>query len=212
VGDNPDFRVLIREEGMAMKPSIVFSLSVEQILQYWSLLSPEQKEAFLLTHIPKLWNSEFMVLSKGKRQTLNTMFDKFAGIFHAFNRLESSVRMALNSHHWADAEYRLLGEKYDSLPSLVQKVVNEIEGDAVNQYITLLCAKAVMQRIATKYHYFQRKHRRRWKEIGKILEYSETIKERIVFDPAEERRKFFDWFERMFFMEVPIPTSKEDDL
>ena len=39
--------LLIREEGMAQKPSILMMLSAEEILRYWSLLSVEQRQAFL---------------------------------------------------------------------------------------------------------------------------------------------------------------------
>src|SRR5690606_4404167 len=40
-------RVLVQEEGMAHKPSLFEQLSVEEILRYWSLLSAEQRAAFL---------------------------------------------------------------------------------------------------------------------------------------------------------------------
>ena len=39
--------VLVREEGMEQKPSILLTLTAEEILRYWSLLSAEQREAFL---------------------------------------------------------------------------------------------------------------------------------------------------------------------
>jgi hypothetical protein len=206
-----EFRVLVREEGMALKPSILFSLTAEQILEYWSLLSPEQRESFLIAHIPQLGSKEFMGLVSGKQQQMETMFDKFAGIYHAFNRLEASVRDALQKGREADAEYRLLGEKYHSLPSLIRKVLDEPESDAVNQYVTLLCAKEVTKRIAMEFPDFQRKNRLRWKEVEGLLIRSEEIKTRFTFETPEERAKFLEWFERMFFLEVALPEADEDE-
>ena len=39
--------VLVQEEGMKSKPSALFDLSPSEILRYWSLLTAEQRAAFL---------------------------------------------------------------------------------------------------------------------------------------------------------------------
>jgi len=187
---------------------LLFSLSVEQILQYWSLLSPDQKEAFLLAHVPQLRSEQLMALS-GKEEHIESMFDKFAGIYHAFNRLEVCVREALDKGREADAEYRLLGEKYDSLPSLLHKVLEDQDGDPVNRYVSLLCAREVLKIVAGRFPDFKQKHQLRWKEIEVLVKRSGEIRNRFTFGTLEERTKFLEWFERMFFLEIALPAVEE---
>ena len=54
VDDKSPATVLVCEEGMEHKPSIFLALSVEEILQYWSLLSPEQREILLATKLQEV--------------------------------------------------------------------------------------------------------------------------------------------------------------
>ncbi|MCB9179475.1 MAG: hypothetical protein H6590_08665 [Flavobacteriales bacterium] len=42
--------ILVMEEGMSHKPSLLRELTAEQILQYWATLSPEQRAAFIEEH------------------------------------------------------------------------------------------------------------------------------------------------------------------
>ena len=48
--DDARWRVLVREEGMAHRPSILSELSPDEILEYWSLLSAEERAAFIERH------------------------------------------------------------------------------------------------------------------------------------------------------------------
>ena len=48
--DAAHWRVLVREEGMAYRPSILSDLSPDEILEYWSLLSADERAAFIERH------------------------------------------------------------------------------------------------------------------------------------------------------------------
>ena len=48
--DDARWRVLVREEGMAHRPSILSELSPDEILEYWSLLSAEERADFIERH------------------------------------------------------------------------------------------------------------------------------------------------------------------
>ncbi len=54
--------------------------------------------------------------------------------------LREHVVAAIEAGREKEAVYRLFGEKYDSLPSLIRTVLGDQEGDVVNRYITLLTA------------------------------------------------------------------------
>jgi hypothetical protein len=203
VDGGPPGRVLVREENMAHKPSILLTFSAEEILQYWSLLSPEQREAVLATRLQE--EADGLRLTVPGLAEVDSMFKHFAGIFHAFNQLEQHVHAAIQKKHEADAVYRLFGEKYDSLPSLIKRVVEEIDTDLVNRYVTLLCAQQVLKRIGRDAADFKERYRHDFGRVQDLLADALTLKEGFTFDDEAERQKFFAWFEKMFFMEIPLP-------
>lgn len=204
VDDGSAFRVLIEEEGMAHKPSILLTLSAEEILQYWSLLSPEQREAFINERSAQLAEGTELTPSMPKLIAGNTMFDRFAGIFHAFGRLEHHIQEALENERENEAVYRLFGQKYDSLPSLIEKVAQDDKADQVNRYVTLLCARQLLQRLEKKYTNFLKDHQAELAQVNKQLSVVHQIQAGFTFSSEPERHKFFNWFERMFFMEIPV--------
>jgi hypothetical protein len=201
--------ILVQEEGMAHKPSLLFSLTAEEILRYWSLLSPEQREAFLSDKVRPLFITEGLIVP-GKRPlaSQNSIFDRFAGIFHAFARLDEHVRRAIEAGYIKEAEYRLFGQKYDSLPSLLDKVINESEMDLVNRYVTLLTAKQLLERLRrqaaedTRYQIFLSEHLRQQKDLRAMIDHSEKLREQFEFGNSDEKERFFRWFERMFLTEA----------
>jgi hypothetical protein len=202
------FRVLIREEGMAHKPSILLSMSSEEILQYWSLLSPEQREDFLNGKALTFADGTELVMPSIEHPIRDTMFDRFAGIFHAFGRLESHVRQAMQDGREAEAVYRLFSKKYDSLPSLIQMVINDEDSDRVNRYVTLLCAMQILDRIEAVDVQFTRRHQAELGYVRKLLEAIDEVRAGFTFAAPEEAQEFFDWFERMFFLEIPMPKQE----
>ena len=210
VNDRPSFKLLIREEGMAKKPSLLLNMTVEDILQYWSLLSPSQKEALLSARIGELEEGLGPVIENLPPSKIDSMFDRFAGIFHAFGRLESHVSEALENHREREAEYRLLGHKYDSLPEVVAKVRTEKEMDAVNRYVTLLCAKQTIRKIAKEFPDFEQSHKEDFVKLRNEIEsVISAAKQAFSFDTPGEVERFLQWFERMFFTEVELPPEDE---
>ncbi len=207
VESGASFRLLIQEEDMAHKPSILLSLSAEEILQYWSLLSPEQREVFINTHGAELAAGTEINLPLVKLASGDTMFDRFAGIFHAFGRLEHHVNEALQAKRDNEAVYRLFGQKYDSLPSLIDKVAGDEQADRVNRYVTLLCAWQVLQRLEKKRPDFHTRHSAEFQQLAEQLQVIDQMQAGFTFDTPTERQKFFDWFERMFFMEIPVKEA-----
>jgi len=90
--------------GMENKPSLSVSLTPEEILEYWSLFSPEQKSAFLSRKLESLvspvddhaaGNGSVNIHPPGLEQ--RSMFDRFAGIFHAFSCVETLIAEALTT-------------------------------------------------------------------------------------------------------------------
>jgi len=208
VDDGSTFRVLIEEEGMAHKPSILLTLSAEEILQYWSLLSAEQREAFINERSAQLAEGTELALPSTTLIAGNTMFDRFAGIFHAFGRLEHHIQEALDNDRENEAVYRLFGQKYDSLPSLIEKVAQDEKADRVNRYVTLLCARQLLQKLEKNWPDFNSCHQAEFEQVHQQLSVINEIQAGFTFSTESERQRFFNWFEKMFFMEIPIKEQE----
>jgi len=139
------WRVLVREENMSHRPSLLTQLTAEEILQYWSLLTADQRASFLEGHLGI--DAQLEGLSVTRRDALRshgTMFDRFAGIYHAFGCLRRYVDESVEDGREKEAKSRILGAKYDSLPCLLEKTLESEDRDPINRYVTFLCAQQTM--------------------------------------------------------------------
>ena len=112
-GGKCEWRILIREEGMSHKPSLLTQLTPEEILQYWSLLSESQRQAFLAD---RLETDEALLGLRRSAATsplgrVETAFDHFAGVFHAFGRLDRWVDERLAEQRNEEVTARLFRGK-----------------------------------------------------------------------------------------------------
>ena len=207
-GNDPQL-ILIREEGMERKPPLSASLSPEEILEYWSLLSTEQKAAFWERQILSKLPEEAVEALRGKypQEAPSSMFDRFAGIFHAFSRVEARVALAFKEKRPKEVEYLLFGKKSDSLETLIDKIEEKEDSDPVNDYVTLLCARMLVQKIRDLDQGFADEHEHRIKLLKERLRVVDDIRARLAGDLGEDAKEFLAWFEQMFFLDVTLPEG-----
>jgi len=204
------WRVLIREEGMNHRPSLLISLSPEEILMYWSLLSPAQQEYFLAEKLAGEAILQGLFAGKSNRYIINdTVFDRFSGVYHAFEQLINHVNNAIASGQENEAESRMFGAKYDSLPVLLEKTISRKDGDDVMNYITFLCARQAKKRVATAYPEFMKAHTRDVKALNRLLDQQTLIRKKIS-SQIEDSAPFLDWYEKMFLRLIQQPDPGED--
>jgi len=209
VDDRVPWPLLVREDHMAHKPSILLSLTVEEILQYWSLLTPEQRQAFIEARLPADPQLVIVAPRQSEGAVLESMFDKFAGIFHAFEQLERSVNKALQDGKDKEAIYRIVGHKYDSLPSLVDKVIEGKSLDCLDRYVTLLCAKQLIRHLAREHPEFASEHRKDLRDLETKLEESRSIRGNLALAKDGGGGDFLDWFEAKFLADAKLPPEEE---
>jgi len=201
--------LLVQEEGMSHKPSLLLRLTVADILRYWSLLTPEQRAAFLEARAPEVaLMGQGADLVNRARAALDaeTLFDRFAGFFHAFASLDRAVRAALDAGQETPATYRLFGRKYDSLLSLLDRVASEASGDDIDRYVIVLCARQLCNEIGRDYREYWSAHatdaaalEQRFRELG-------SIRQRLIETAPSELPPFLDWFDRHFLRRAaPAP-------
>lgn len=192
--------LLVDEVGMHSKPSVVLDLSAEEILEYWSKLTAEQRDAYIEAHAA---DSAFAGLGSDliarQRRTAPSegIFGQFAAIFLAFGQMERSVRKALAEDREREAVYLLFGNKPDSLGTLLARIQTNTEGDAVNRYVMMLCAEQVCTELRRDFAEFWREHRAEVKELERRLGGVEEIRDRLLAHDAE-MPAFLEWFDAWF--------------
>lgn len=203
--------ILVQEEGMSHKPSLILTLSARDILQYWAMLTDEQKTQFLENRLGDaigLGGDSELTVRRAIEDMPDTMFDRFAGIFHAFSCLQEAVTQQLEAGHWREAEYRLFGCKHDSLGRLLDKVLDETElDDDVHRYLVLLCARQVITEVAREHPEFWASHREDAKLLNTKLARVSEVKARMREADPDEMDKFLEWFEPWFISKARLPEQ-----
>lgn len=206
--------VLVQEEAMAHKPSLLLSLSAADILRYWSLLTPEQRAAFIETHASSLLGTSEgadLVTRMQLKLEAQSFFDRFAGYFHAFGSLERGLRSALEEHREREVESRLFGPKYDSLGQLLTMVeADSFKGDSVDRYVVVLCAKQLCKELSAAYPEFWAMHPvHASATTQRIADLDRQYRTALELSGDESMPKFMDWFDR-WFMKRAAPIVEQD--
>lgn len=209
-GDVPGL-LLVQEEGMSHKPSILMSLSAADILKYWSLLTPEQRAVFIEARAPEIalmgQGADLVAITRSVSEE-DTLFDRFAGFFHAFGCLERVCRSALKEGRVKEVNYRLFGQKYDSLVSLLERVAAEgAGGDEVDQYVISLCARQLCHEIEREFPEYWRSHASDVKALERRFQELAAVRRRLVARSPDDMGDFLEWFDR-WFMHRAVPTEE----
>ncbi len=200
------WRVLVREENMGHRPSLLMQLTPEEILEYWSLLTPHQRAQFIEARILDQLEGISVAPVDGLHLR-KTLFDRFAGIYHAFGCLERAVDTALEDGRDNEAEARLLGAKYDSLPNLLQKTLDRPEGDPILTYVTFLCSTQLRQESENRHPDFFRQRAQHVKHLDELLDHLPTLRNSIELDDAHAD-KFLQWYEEKFLEPVSYVRAR----
>lgn len=200
--------LLVQEEGMASKPSLLLQLSVADILRYWSLLTADQRAAFIEGRASSLALSgpgADLIARAQPVASADTLFDRFAGFFHAFARLERSVQAALNGDNPRQAEYLLFGHKYDSLGTLLDRLLaSDGDLDDVDRYVLLLCADQLCRVVARAFPDFWHGHSAEAEQLTAAIRSSEGVRARLEAKDPERMREFLPWFEKWFLTRAKV--------
>jgi hypothetical protein len=197
--------LLAQEVGMERKPSLLAALTPADILRYWALLSADERAIFLETHagmLAKAGLGEDLVAEFRDDVRHETLFDRFAGIFLAFDALERFVRDAIASGRVSAASTRIFGAKHDSLGKLLDGLAKEgaETADPVRQYLIVLCARQLVQQLQQLEPEFWSSRSSDARELKARIEAANARQRLETKDgiPDAEMRAFLDWFEPIF--------------
>lgn len=195
-------QLLVREEGMRDKPSCLRTLSIDDILRYWSLLSASQKADLLETRMGELaagapGSDVAVALVRATAST--TLFDDFARVFASFSRMESAVTQALDANRPIDADTRLFGPKFDTLHTLVTKLCDpETTVSPLQRYVMALCARQSLDHLQKSHSGFWLAHAGDLDRLNHALGDAVKAKQALVESGDPNMAGFLDWFEQAF--------------
>jgi hypothetical protein len=216
-GDRPEpVPVLVQEDGMAQRPSLLFDLSPGEILRYWSLLSEAQRAAFLEQHAPEAAMAGAGAELATKYQRIvdhDSFFDRFAGIFVSFGQLERNVRESVASGNDRSAVYRLFGQKYDSLGRLLSRIqedAGKLSENLIEHYVIALCARQTVTELKKDLTDFFREHADEAQQLGIQLAIVEELRGRVSASGDRKLSEFLPWFEEWFLKRAkPVDRGVE---
>lgn len=206
--------LLIQEDGMAKKPStLAQELTLADILKYWSLLTPQQRAAFIEARFPAGVSGDEgeELMAKVKETAPETsLFDRFAGCFHAFSMLEHAVRQALDEGRTKDVDYRLFGEKYDSLPTLLARLDSgKGAEDPLDRYVMALCAQQMLSVLEREEPDFWEERSNATKPLrDRVRTLAHKLRESLLRTDARVSADYLNWFEKWFLRRAqPMETT-----
>ncbi|MFY1615885.1 hypothetical protein [Micromonospora sp. WMMD736] len=206
VGDQRGI-VLVHETGMAHRPSILLDLAPADILRYWSMLTAEQRNAYLAQHGRALLGAGAdLPVEPALAKPGDTIFDRFAGIFHGFASLRRAVRGALDEDRVEEARFRMFGAKYDSLPILVEQVSNEASGDPLDRYLMVLCAQQLADDVRDSFEAFWTSDPVGVARLEQALAGRAVLREQLIARNDAEMAEFLDWYEARFLKTAAVPA------
>jgi hypothetical protein len=200
--------LLVLEIGMAHRPSLLLDLTPAEILQYWALLTADQRAQYLGERgegVNDLEGAESLV--SGRRDNLRpeSMFDRFAGMFKGFASLERKVISALEDRRPAEAEFLVVGKKPDSLRRLVDRVADRTSVDTrLEDYLLLLCAEQLVHHLRQDWPAFW-KGTRGTSDLEEAFSIREDLRVALVEATDPDMALFLRWHEKKFLQPVKRP-------
>lgn len=199
--EGSQWRVLVREENCSHRPSLLRSLTPEEILKYWSLLSPEQRSEFLRIHVEDQIEG-LPSADRTKSGMVDSVFSQFSGIFHAFGHFKRHIVECLTDSREMEAECRLFGAKYDSLPELLRKMLRAEDQDSVRLFITFLTARQLVEGLTVRFNAFFEEHDEMLQDLNLLIYEGLDIRDSVLPNQTDAGQEFLDWFEQMFLTEL----------
>lgn len=200
--------ILVQESGMARKPSLIASWSIADVLEYWSRLTPEQRSAYLIDKAGSVPEEMIEDADRAARlQQTASFFTSFAGLFHGFEMLRKQVLQSLADGHDRQAEYRLFGQRYDSLPVVVERIVKGEEKDPLQSYLLLLCTRQLARELRGRDEPFFEQHRADLDALERHTRHADTLRGRLDLGPDGD--EFLKWFERHFLRNLRSPEETD---
>jgi hypothetical protein len=210
--DNQAGTILVQETGMTRKPSMLVTLSVTDILEFWSRLTPEQQSEFLESRLsPLQMEEDAAALQYRPIPAGGGFFETYAGVFHGFEMMRQRVLHAIEEGKEERADYLLFGDHHDSLPRMISKI--EAADDGVQplvRYLIFLTARQLLEEFGglLDVPFFQDRKTDVRALLARTKATASVTSQLALEDDAEQ---FLAWFESHFLKRAKPSASMVDD-
>jgi len=192
--------LLVQEEGLEARPATDRPLSASDILLSWTLRTPAEQAAFHERRTRDETAAEDPLARVAARLAQEeSLFDRFAGHFHAFQCRERQLREAIESGQTRVADHRLFGEGLDSLGALLDRLAEPASEDskAVQFHVLALSALQLVDEVRRSFPDYWRAHAEAAQRLDAKLEHARRHRATLIErDPT--LGPFLDWLEPRF--------------
>jgi len=124
---------------------------------------------------------------------------------------KKAILLSLMEKRPKDASYRLFGKKYDSLPTLLDRLTVSEEGDDVERYVIIMCATQLVKELEAAFPAFWSENPEDAAALSrKIADLGHTIRQTLVVRASDSMEDFLKWFDR-WFIERAEPVEMQRD-
>jgi len=149
----------------------------------------------------------------------NDMFARCAGVFQAFSTLENRIGEAIEAGHTHQAAALLFGERFDSLGTLLDRVLREGTDladedrlDDIDSYLVLMCAQQLSKVVADGYQLLWSEYEQQVSLLNERLSRRAALRERLIATDPLQMGAFLDWFDHWFLLRArPVESADEGD-
>jgi hypothetical protein len=128
------------------------------------------------------------------------MFERFAGVFHAFGSLRRHVLQLLEEGDAIGASQRLFGNGVDSQLRLLHLVADA--EDAVQAYVTYQCGTQLLDEVSIRFPDFVADFPVQRDALTSALAKRDELRRRLMEDAGEDLTGFLTWFDSWFLTRV----------
>lgn len=202
-GEGP---LLIEELNHDSKPDLLegLELTPAEIFALWSITDLQDRVRRLAraraTVGPDEDNFELVGL---EREQQPSMFDRFAGVFHAFSSLRRRVDAAIEANRPRRAGLAVYAEQFDSPFHVLRLVRDQAEQDLPLAYVTYSSARLLDRYVRRSYPELATEFKVQRAQLLNELTFESEIRRRLVETASDDAMEaFLDWFDKHFATET----------
>jgi hypothetical protein len=198
--------ILVEELNHGVKPDLLESLDLTpaEIFALWSIPDlSERLRRLAQTRATVGEDEDDLELVAELPGTSPTMFDRFAGVFHAFASLRTRIDAAMDAGHARRAGMAIYAEKFDAPVNVLRIMRSDAELDDVHAYVAWGCARLLDHYVQRRYPELATTFAQGRRRLAEELTYEAEMRDRLVRTSADpDMSGFLDWFDRHFNSEV----------
>ena len=197
--------ILVEEVNHAAKPALLdgVTLTAAEILILWSLPDVRSRQQRIADYRTKTSSDEDDVeIAESAPGAEASMFDKFAGVFHAFACMRQRVEELAVARRTHDAAIQVYGQNFDSPRSALELSLSEPEPDLALAYVTFACAEELHRGLRQRHPGVVDVSPHLVQSFEQLLKKRDAIRRQLVDAEPDgdgpELEKFLRWFDRHF--------------